>query len=146
MSGTVVSISSVNYHLYEDDTPLFLSFSAADFAYNISLLEQTIMYTTGCHLTFFLSIPLRLSSCWLSATLTLKLGALIIHRANSVILSSVHSARNLGAIYDRNFPNFSFFQLAVILFVISEVFDILLIIPQPVLAVRLYYCNFIHSF
>jgi hypothetical protein len=45
--------------LYEDDTQLFWSVSAADFTDNISLLEQiNLMTTIGCHLTFILPIPL----------------------------------------------------------------------------------------
>ncbi len=40
--STVISNSSANHHLYADDTQLLLSFSAADFSYNITHLENTI--------------------------------------------------------------------------------------------------------
>jgi hypothetical protein len=40
--STVISNSSVNHHFYADDAQLFFSFSAADFAYNISPLEHNI--------------------------------------------------------------------------------------------------------
>ena len=40
--STVISNSSANHHLYADDTQLPLSFSAADFSYNITHLENTI--------------------------------------------------------------------------------------------------------
>ena len=39
--STIITNSSANHHLYADDTQLFLSFSAADFSYNISHLEHT---------------------------------------------------------------------------------------------------------
>jgi len=38
---TVTSNSAVNHHLYADDTKLLLSFSASDFSYNITDLENT---------------------------------------------------------------------------------------------------------
>ena len=40
--STVISNSSAHHHLFADDTQLFLSFSAADFVYNITHLENTI--------------------------------------------------------------------------------------------------------
>ena len=36
--STVISNSSANHHFYADDTQLLLSFSAADFSYNITHL------------------------------------------------------------------------------------------------------------
>ena len=40
--STVISNSSANRHLYADDTQLLLSFTAADFSYNITHLDNTI--------------------------------------------------------------------------------------------------------
>jgi Reverse transcriptase (RNA-dependent DNA polymerase) len=40
--STVISNSSANHHLHADDTHLFVTFSADDFAYTISHLEHTI--------------------------------------------------------------------------------------------------------
>ena len=90
--GIVISSLSANHHLYVDDTQLFLSFSAADFACNISHLEHTIylMSTTGCHdchLTFFLSIPPRLSFLFLLVFLN--------NSQNSVILSFIYLIMSL---------------------------------------------------
>ena len=54
--STVIFNSSAYHHLYADDTQLFFSFSAADFAYNISHLEHTISnvcnWMSSYHLTF----------------------------------------------------------------------------------------------
>ena len=54
--STVISNSSANHHLYADDTQLFLSFSAADFAHNISHLEQTISNVYDWMSSNFLSL------------------------------------------------------------------------------------------
>lgn len=40
--STLISQSSVQHQLFADDTQLFLSFSAADFSFNITHLEQTV--------------------------------------------------------------------------------------------------------
>jgi len=40
--SSLISDSSVNHHLYADDTQLFISFSAPDFSQNVSHLETTI--------------------------------------------------------------------------------------------------------
>ena len=40
--STVISKSSADHHLYADDTQLLLSFSAADFSYNITHLKHHI--------------------------------------------------------------------------------------------------------
>jgi Reverse transcriptase (RNA-dependent DNA polymerase) len=59
--STVISDSSANYNLYADDTKLFLSFSAADFAYNICHCEYTISNVYKWMPSNFLSIPLTLN-------------------------------------------------------------------------------------
>jgi Reverse transcriptase (RNA-dependent DNA polymerase) len=101
----VISISSVNHHLYADDTELSLSFSLADFAYNISLLElcisnvynltsSNILSLNPSETDFFLvGIPQQLS----------KLSNPIIHIYLIMsFCSPVHSGPNLGVIYDSN--------------------------------------------
>ena len=60
--STVISNSSANHHLYADDTQLFFSFSAADFAYSISHLEYTIPNVCNWMSSNFLSLN---SSCLL---------------------------------------------------------------------------------
>ena len=83
---TVISNSSANHHLYADDTQLFLSFSGADFAYNISHLEHTISNVYSWMSSNFLSIPLRLSFFWL---------VFLINSQNSVILSFIYLIMSL---------------------------------------------------
>jgi len=59
--STVKSNSSANHHLYADDTQLLLSFSALDFSHNITHLENTLTYPTGCLPISCLVILLKLS-------------------------------------------------------------------------------------
>jgi hypothetical protein len=54
--STVISNSSALHQLYADDTQLFISFSAADFAHNITHLEQTISNVSDWMSSNFLSL------------------------------------------------------------------------------------------
>ena len=54
--STVISKSSADHHLYADDTQLLLSFSAADFSYNITHLENTISNVYNWMSSNFLSL------------------------------------------------------------------------------------------
>jgi hypothetical protein len=58
------------------------------------------MSTNGCHLTSFLSIPLRLS-VFLLVFLNNSQNSEIVSFVY-LIMSPVHSARNLGVIFDLN--------------------------------------------
>ena len=102
--STVISNSSANHHLYADDTQLFLSFSAADFAHNISHLEQTIPNVYDWMSSNFLSLnPSKTEFLLIGLPQQLsKLSNPIIHLPNNVTLSPVNSARNLGVIFDSN--------------------------------------------
>jgi hypothetical protein len=83
---------------------LFLSFSAADFAHNISHLEQTISNVYDWMSSNFLSLNTSKTE-FLLIGLPQQLSKLsnpIIHLPNNVTLSPVHSARNLGVIFDSN--------------------------------------------
>jgi hypothetical protein len=96
--STAISNSSAHHYLHVDDTQLFLSFSAAIFAYNISHLEPTISNVYNWMSSTFLSLnpsktelllvglPQQLSKC----------SNPVIHQPNNVTLSPVHSASNLG--------------------------------------------------
>jgi Reverse transcriptase (RNA-dependent DNA polymerase) len=142
--STVISNSSANHHVYADDTQLFLSFSAADFAYNISLLELTISNVYNWMSFNFLSLNYASKIEFLLVGLLQQLSKLsnpIIHLPDNVILSPFHSARNLEVILivislSLNtflmFPNHAF-----IIFVTSDTFVLLLIIQQPVLLLLL---------
>ena len=56
--STVISNSSADHHLYADDTQLLLSFSAADFSYNITHLKNTISNVYNWMSFNFLSLNL----------------------------------------------------------------------------------------
>jgi len=102
--STVISNSSANHQLYADDTQLLLQFSALDFIHNITHLKNTITNVANWMSSNFLSLnpsnteflifglPQQLS----------ELNSPTIHLPNSVILSPVDSARNLGVIFDQN--------------------------------------------
>ena len=84
--STVISNSSANHHLYADDTQLFLSFSAADFAYNISHLEHTISNVYNWMSSNFLSLnPSKTEFLLVGLPQQLpKLSNPIIHLPNNV--------------------------------------------------------------
>jgi hypothetical protein len=94
--STVISNSSVNHHLYADDTRLFLSFSAASFSHNITHLQTAISKVSNwMPSSNFLSLNpskteflvIGLPSQQLS-----KLSFPTIHLPNNITLSPVDSA------------------------------------------------------
>ena len=100
----VISDSSSSHKLYADDTQLYLSFSAGDFSHNIAHLEQTVSNVYNWMSSNFLSLNPSQTE-FLVIGLPKQLGKLnhpTIHLPNNVILSPVHSARNLGVIFDSN--------------------------------------------
>jgi hypothetical protein len=125
----------------------FSSFSAAaDFAYTISHLEQTICNVYNWMSSNFLSLnPSEFLFVGLPQQLS-KLSNPINHLLSNVILSPVHSAPNLGVIFDSNLTLLNTFMLfvnhAFVMFVTSDAFEMLLIILQPVLFhFKRDYCN-----
>ena len=100
--SSLISHSTVNHHLYADDTQLFISFSAPNFSTNILLLQDTIskvsawmssnMLSLNHSKTEFLLIglPKQLS----------KISNPLIQMSPDVSLSPVSAARNLGVIFD----------------------------------------------
>ena len=99
--STVISNSSALHQLYADDTQLFISFSAADFAHNITHLEQTISNVSDWMSSNFLSLnPSKTEFMIIGLPQQLKkLVSPVIHLPNGVTLSPVNSARNLGVIF-----------------------------------------------
>jgi exonuclease III len=100
--SSLITHSTVNHHLYADDTQLFVSFSSPTFATNILHLQNTIsnvsdwmssnMLSLNHSKTEFLLIglPKQLS----------KISDPVIHMPSDVSISPVSSARNLGVIFD----------------------------------------------
>jgi hypothetical protein len=98
----------VEHQLFADDTQLFLSFSAANFNFNITHLEQTISKVSDWMSSNFLSLnPSKTEFLLIGLPQQLKkIKSPLIHLPNGVTLSPVTSARNLGVIFDSNL-NFS---------------------------------------
>ena len=101
-----------------------------------------LMSTTGCHdchLTFFLSIPLRLSFFLLVFPNNSQNSVILsfIDPPNNVNLSPDHSAPNLEVIFDSNLTFLNTFLLflnhAFIIFMTADAFEMPLIILQPAL-------------
>jgi hypothetical protein len=100
--SSLISHSTVNHHLYADDTQLFVSFSSLNFSANILHLQDTIsnvsawmssnMLSLNHSKTEFLLIglPKQLS----------KISDPVIHMPSNISISPVSSARNLGVIFD----------------------------------------------
>jgi hypothetical protein len=102
--STVISQSSVDHQLFADDTQLFMSFSAADFSFNVTHLEQTISKVSSWMSSNFLSLnPSKTEFLLIGLPQQLKkINSPTIHLPNGVTLSPVTSARNLGVIFDSN--------------------------------------------
>jgi len=100
--STVIANSSANHKFYADDTQLLLSFSALDFSYNITHLQNTMTNVANWLLSIFLSLnPSKTLIFGLPQQLS-KLNNPTIHLPNNVMLSLVDSARNIGVIFDKN--------------------------------------------
>jgi hypothetical protein len=74
-----------------------------------------------------------------------KLNNPIVHLPNNVTLSPIHSAPNVGDIFDNNLTFLNtfrlFINLACVIFVTSDAFKMLLIILQPVLLLLSFILN-----
>ena len=91
----VISNSSANHHLCADDTQLLLSFSAVDFSYNITHLENTISNVYNWMSSNFLSLnPSKTEFLIIGLPQLSKLRSPTIHLPNDVTLTLVDSARN----------------------------------------------------
>jgi hypothetical protein len=85
-------------------TELFSSFSSADFPHNISLLELTICSLYNWTSSKFLIVsPSKAEFLLVGLPQQLsKLSSPMIHPPNNVTLLPIHSAHNLGVIFDSN--------------------------------------------
>ena len=100
--SSVISNSSLNHHLYADDTQLYLSFSPLAFTHNISILQQAIskvsswmsanLLALNQSKTEFLlfGLPKQLS----------KISNPVLNIDSNISIIPVSSARNLGVIFD----------------------------------------------
>jgi hypothetical protein len=100
--SSLISQSSVNHHLYADDTQLYISFSALNFQVNILHLQETISKISDWMSSNFLSLNATKTEfllIGLSKQLS-KISDPVLNLSSNVCLSAVSSARNLGVIFD----------------------------------------------
>jgi len=102
--STVISRFSTNHQLYADDTQLFISFSAPNFAQNKIILESTIASIHSWMVSNFLSLnPSKTEFLLIGLPQQLtKLSHTSLSLPDNVTVSPVSSARNLGFIFDSN--------------------------------------------
>ena len=102
--SSIISQSTVNHHLYADDTQLYMSFSATNFCHDIVHLESTISSVHNWMSSNFLSLnPSKTEFLLIGLPQQLaKLNSPTVSLPDCVTLSPVPSARNLGVIFDSN--------------------------------------------
>jgi len=101
--STLINQSSVNHHLYADDTQLFISFSPNSFNSNIAILQTLLNKITSWTAANFLCLnpsKTEFLLIGLSQQLT-KIQNPQLQFANNTILPS-STARNLGITFDSN--------------------------------------------
>jgi len=99
--STVTSNSTANHHLYADDAQLLFPFSALDFSYNSTFLENTIANVSNWMSSNFSLNPSKTEFLIFGLPQQLsKLNNPTIHLPSNIIPSPVDSARNLGVIFD----------------------------------------------
>ena len=101
--SSLISASSVNHHLYADDTKLFIFLSTANFKNNIRYLEDTISKVSSWVVPSLSLNPSKTEFLLigLPAQLT-DISEPVLHVAFDTSVSSIPSARNLGVIFDYN--------------------------------------------
>ena len=124
--------STVNHHLYADDTQLYMFFCATNFCYNTPHLERTISSVLNWISSDFLSFnPSKTKFLLIGLPQQLaKLNSPTVSLPDCVTLSPVPSARNLGVIFKIQIchslnTSLPFLNLVFVIFVISNVSEVL---------------------
>ena len=94
--STLISSISLNHHLYTDDTQLFFSFHPPDFDSNITHLQNALQQVSSWMTANLLTLNSAKTE-FLQIGLSKQLAK--IHNSP---LSTTHSARNLGFIFDEH--------------------------------------------
>ena len=100
--SSLISDSSVKHHLYADDTQLFISFTAHDFAQNISYLKTTINMVSTWMSANLLSLN-QSKTEFLLIGLPKQLSKVsdpTLLMPSNVTITPTDAARNLGVIFD----------------------------------------------
>ena len=94
--STLISILSLNHHIYADDTQFFLSFHPSNFHSNIIHLQNALQQISS----WMIADLLTLNS---SKTEFLLIGLKQqLSKIQDCSLTTTHSARNLGFIFDEH--------------------------------------------
>jgi len=94
--STLVSSLSLNHHLYADDTQLLFSFHPSDFHFNISHLQNALQQISSCMTANLLTLN-SYKTEFLLVGLKQQLS-----KIHDCFLTTTHSARNLGFIFDEH--------------------------------------------
>lgn len=100
--SSLITHSTVNHHLYADDTQLFVSFSSPSFATNVLHLQNTISNVSAWMSSNMLSLN-HSKTEFLLIGLPKQLSKIpdpVIRMPSDVSISPVSFARNLGVIFD----------------------------------------------
>jgi Reverse transcriptase (RNA-dependent DNA polymerase) len=100
--SSLICESSMNHHLYADDTQLFISFAASDFSANMLHLQTTIALVSNWMSLNFLSLN-QTKTEFLLIGLPVQLSKISypsLLMPSQVAITPANSARNLGVVFD----------------------------------------------
>jgi hypothetical protein len=102
--STLISNSSVNHHLYADDTQLYISFSPQSFASNITQFQSVIAQVSSWMSCNLLSLNPKKTEFLIIGTpqQLAKLNSPVLAFDSNTIIKPVNSACSLGVLFDNH--------------------------------------------